>query len=84
VSGEEAKSEAYVKAALRKSENGKLTQLTIRGCYLDEWSHREGRWAIDHRRYTHAFDDVREITELASEGWGARDRSDPLYSLIDA
>jgi len=84
VSGERAKSEAYVTATLRKSESGKLTELTVRGRYLDQWSERDGRWAIDHRRYTHDFDDVREIAEVASEGWGARDRSDPLYALIDA
>lgn len=83
VRGESATSEAYVTAALRRrSDDGKLTQLTIRGRYLDRWSRRDGRWAIDERRYAHDFDDIRDITEVLFVGWGARDRSDLLYSLI--
>jgi len=82
VSGDTATSEAYVTAALRRRADGRLVQMTIRGRYLDRWSRRDGRWAIDKRRYVHDFDDVREITEISREGWSARDRSDPLYALV--
>jgi len=82
VAGETAKSEAYVTAALRmRSEDAKTTQLTILGRYLDRWSCRDGRWAIDVRRYVHDFDEVHEIARDSLPGWGTRDRSDPLYSL---
>jgi hypothetical protein len=81
VTGETATSEAYVCAALRQRRDGQVVQATIRGRYLDRWSRRGGRWAIDRRTYVHDFDDVREITEQRIEPWGRRDRGDPVYAL---
>jgi hypothetical protein len=31
----------------------------------------------------HDFDDVREISATAIEGWGRRDREDPSYALLN-
>lgn len=47
-----ATSEAYVSVWLRSApSNGAVTDLHHRGLYLDRWSRRDGRWAIDHRIY---------------------------------
>jgi SnoaL-like domain len=54
--GERAVSEAYVSATLwRNSVDQKLWQRTMVGRYLDRWSRRAGRWAVDHRRYIFDF-----------------------------
>lgn len=47
-----ARSEAYVTVALRHAEGsrGEADVSVARARYLDEWSHRDERWAIDHRR----------------------------------
>lgn len=81
VSGDAAVSEAYVTAAQRRDTDGRLYQTTIRGRYLDRWSRRDGRWAIDARRYVHDFADVRELTDAGMPASGAKDRSDPAYTL---
>ena len=54
VDGDRATSETYVTACLRT----KAADIVGRGRYLDTWSKRDGRWAIDHRRYV---DDIQQI-----------------------
>jgi hypothetical protein len=47
--------------------------------YVDEWSERDGRWALDHRRAVVDF-----YTTTQAEGWigdGQADRQDPSYAL---
>ena len=51
------------------------------GRYLDRWSRREGRWAIDRRVYLHDFGGVREITGSTLPETGRRDRADPSYEV---
>ena len=68
--GDRAGSESCVIATLRRMDGNRLLQTTAWGRYLDRWSRREGRWAIDHRTYVHDFDEVREITATALPGWG--------------
>lgn len=52
VDGETARSEAYVTVALQtRAAEGQPPDIIIRGRYLDRWSYRDGRWAIDHRSY---------------------------------
>lgn len=51
VDGDRATSESYLTAVLRiRGEDG-LIDRVIRGRYLDKWSRRDDRWAIDHRKY---------------------------------
>ncbi|MAT51651.1 MAG: hypothetical protein CMK32_10765 [Porticoccaceae bacterium] len=83
VNGDRAGSEAYITVALRFEQDGKLMQLTGRGRYIDRWSKRDGRWAIDKRTYVQDFDDLREITATMVKGWSTRDRNDPSYQVLN-
>jgi len=84
VDGDEARSEAYVTVALRTLPNdGVVTDIVSRGRYLDRFSRRAGRWAIDHRRF------VEDLQHLQSGGGdaavkvdGRRDREDPSYDIL--
>jgi len=82
IDGERAVSEAYVTAVLRRQDAGGLVEITIRGRYLDRWSCRAGRWAIDQRVYVHDLDDVRPITGESMQCDGRRDPSDPSYAVL--
>jgi hypothetical protein len=80
--GDRAESESYVKVALRQRMDGRLMEVTAHGRYLDRWSRRAGRWAIDKRVYLQDLDEVREVTGYTGESWGRRDRDDPSYLLF--
>jgi len=84
VDGDHAVSEAYVTVALRtKPGSATPVEIEARGRYLDRWSRRAGRWAIDHRQFvadlarTHAADPLEP-----DEGLSRRDRSDPSYEIL--
>ena len=79
--GDGARSESCVVATLRRKDGDRLLQTTAWGRYLDRWSRREGRWAIDRRVYLHDFDEVREITGSTLPETGRRDRADPSYEV---
>jgi hypothetical protein len=51
VSGDRAVSEAYGVACLLDVTDGLIISQNFHGRYLDQWSRRDGRWALDHRRY---------------------------------
>ena len=54
VDEDQAASEAYVTVALRTLPFGdgpESADIYTRGRYVDQWSRRDGRWAIDHRNY---------------------------------
>jgi len=80
VRADQAGSETYVTAALLYREGTAHLLRTIRGRYVDKWSKRAGRWAIDRRRYIHDFDFTETID--AQLGWGTRDRADPSYAVL--
>lgn len=82
VTGDRAASEAYVTAALRWRDESGHWESVIRGRYLDQWSCRDDRWAIDVRRYVHDFDHVRPIDTERLQGWGRRDGDDPSYAVF--
>jgi hypothetical protein len=87
VDGETAISEAYVTVCLRNEvEPGHLVDIVGRGRYVDRWSRRDGRWAIDHRRYvddlTNVFDVPASPMTDESHTGAARDRTDPSYQLF--
>jgi SnoaL-like protein len=50
--------------------------------YLDRWSCRGGRWAIDHRRWVLDFGEVGRHVLNPLSGTGARDRTDPSYAAL--
>ncbi len=80
--GDRAGSESLIAAVLRRMDGNRLLQTTAWGRYVDQWSRRDGRWAIDRRVYVHDFDEVREITATALTGTGRRDRDDPSYGVL--
>lgn len=66
--------------------DGMVTDQQHRGRYLDRWSRREGRWAIDHRIYV--ADILYEEQHAAipdteySAPSGTRDRTDLSYPAL--
>ena len=82
--GERAGSEAYVTANLRMERGGKLLQMTVLSRYIDRWSKRDGRWAIDHRVAVMDMDEIREVTPMKQLDQGRRDRTDPSYAVLGA
>jgi hypothetical protein len=99
VDGERAASEAYVTGILWDlTETGTLAQLVAVGRYLDRWSRRDGRWAIDHRQFVYdavftpapadpAAPTASVLSQLAAqrdprETAGRRDGGDPSYAVL--
>lgn len=85
VEGDTARSEAYITVALwlAADAEGRRVEMVSRGRYLDCWSRRDGRWAIDHR--THLVD-THTVHRLAADEHGpsqsSRDASDPSFELF--
>ncbi len=71
-----------VTATLRIESGGRLMQMSVWSRYIDTWSKRDGRWAIDHRISINDFDEIREVTPLRPTTRGSRDRSDPSYTVL--
>ncbi len=76
VEGDRAMSEAYVTVCLwtLPDANGDQLEIVARGRYLDFWSCRENRWAIDHR--VHVMD-TQSVNPLRAGAIGAASRRDP-------
>jgi hypothetical protein len=85
VDGDHAASEAYVTVVLRVKQPEQLTDIVSRGRYLDRWSRRDGRWAVDARVFV---EDLQTVTPLpvteAADGSPAsrRDDHDPSYAVF--
>ena len=87
VRGEAARSETASIAVLqRKLADGRIGQDVFWGRWLDNWSLRNGRWAIDHRAAvldcympaifeSVAFNDIEATTSR-------RDKTDPSYAVL--
>ncbi|MFN3219514.1 MAG: nuclear transport factor 2 family protein [Acidimicrobiales bacterium] len=72
-----ATSESYVTVRLRtESYAGALVDVVGAGRYLDQWSQRERRWAIDHRRYVGDF-----TTSVPVPAGNDRGRLDPAGTV---
>jgi SnoaL-like domain len=82
LAGDHAFSESYVTSGARIMLSGTLVQITTRGRYLDQWSRRGRRWAIDKRFFVHDFGETRPITPGPLPARFGLDRSDPSYALF--
>ena len=80
--GNRAGSESYVTATLRLNRGDGLKQMTVWSRYIDTWSKRAGRWALDHRIAIRDFDEIRAVIAMNDHDWGQRDRSDPSYGVL--
>lgn len=82
-----AVSECYVAVWLRTAPvEAMVTDQFHRGRYLDRWSLRDGRWAIDHRTYVgdilhEAQHTASAVTEYSAPA-GKRDRTDLSYTVF--
>ena len=81
VDGERATSETYVEVNLLREENGKHILTVGHGRYLDAWSKRDGRWAIDRRHFVNGFSYTSAIDPRL--GPARRDPGDASYALFD-
>lgn len=82
--GDRAGSEAYVTATLRARDGDKVMQRQFWARYIDRWSRREGRWAIDSRECVIDFDALTEVTPTADYERSRRDAADPSYAVLKA
>lgn len=83
LNGDLAGSESYVTANLRVQQGDSLLQMTVWSRYIDSWSRRHGRWAIDRRKTVVDFDEIRETTPLSKlESDGLRNSNDPSYHVL--
>jgi SnoaL-like domain len=82
VDGDSAGSEAYVTANLRQMDGERLINRTFSARYIDRWSKRDGRWAIDRRDCVVDFSEERDVTALGNDPRSARDSSDPSYGVL--
>lgn len=83
LNGDSAGSETYQTTNVRFEQDGDVKQITIWGRYIDTWSKRNGRWAMDKRIALQDFDEIRDVTPLTShEKEGRRDRSDVSYTVL--
>ncbi len=82
VDGDQAGSEAYVTANLRQQDGDKLTNRMFSARYIDTWSKRGGRWAIDRRDCVVDFSELRDVTALGNDARSARDSGDPSYGVL--
>ena len=92
--GARAVSETYVTAVIRSypDPSGHSVDMHYRGRYLDRWSKRDGRWAIDHRHLiTDILSEYDVVDQFAGElpdradtstQLARRDRDDPVYELF--
>ncbi|MFA7584971.1 MAG: nuclear transport factor 2 family protein [Novosphingobium sp.] len=80
--GDRAGSETYVTVALLEgpSATGTMQMTTGRGRYVDRWSLRAGRWAIDHRQYVLDFAVTQDVAVMP--GWGERSPADPSHAAL--
>ncbi len=84
VEGDCARSEAYVTAALwtRPDDSGAQQEILIRARYLDRWSQREGRWAIEERTCLVDMHSVHPLTGQSACEASRRDTGDPSYTWL--
>jgi hypothetical protein len=82
--GDSAGSEAYVTATLRLHRENRVMQMTVISRYVDKWSRRDGRWALDHRIAVMEMDEMREVIPMMGHDRARRDRTDPSYAVLKA
>ena len=81
VEGERASSETYVFVKIRMPKDGGFFDHEQFGRYLDEWSYRGGRWAIDRRRYIPEMMEQRDAPGATPSPFVRRGLEDPSYAL---
>jgi hypothetical protein len=90
VRADKAISEAYVTASLQEQPdaNKQMAENLYRGRYIDQWSFRGGKWAIEHRQFLpDSFTRIEFTNAFAGSTFlemAKRDKTDPSYAAFDA
>jgi hypothetical protein len=83
VDGDRATSESYLTVALRAKPEENHGEVQARGRYVDRWSRRDGRWALDHRVYVHDLSETRTISPPFLTGhFSQRGKGDISYDYL--
>ena len=84
VDGTRAVSEAYVTVALWTAVDaqGEQQEIIGRGRYLDQWSQRAGRWAIDQREHVLDMQSISPLNPGYVNAASRRDTNDPSFGLL--
>lgn len=82
VDGDRAGSESYVAATLQRQDGDKVIQHMFWARYVDEWSRRDGEWAIDRRQCVVDFGEIREVAPLPGDPRARRDAEDPSCAVL--
>lgn len=79
-----AKSETYVTVVLwtNPDSNGQQQEIIGKGRYLDHWSNRNGKWAIDHREHVLDMQTLHNLNRGYINEVSRRDITDPSFQLI--
>ena len=84
VEGESASSETYITVALwtNPDSSGKQQEIIAKGRYLDQWSKRNGKWAISHREHVLDMQTLNELNRGYVNTVSTRDTSDPSFRVM--
>ena len=82
--GDRASSESYVTVVLwtKPDAAGRQRELVGRGRYLDRWSRRGGRWAIDHRIHLLDLSSSLPLERADVSAGSSRDERDLSFALL--
>lgn len=82
VRDDRAVSETYISALIYGVDaDGNERQAQSNGRYIDEWSRRDGVWAIDRRTYTTDFGIINTTLPMP-ECRSTRDEHDPSHAVL--
>jgi hypothetical protein len=82
VAGDRASRETYVFVKARwQKDDERFLDLEEFGRYLDSWSFRSGRWAIDRRRFVLEMSEQREAVGEVSASAVKRWPGDPSFAM---
>ncbi len=84
VTGHTASSETYVTVTLwtLPNEQGEQQEIIGKGRYLDRWSKRTGKWAIDHREHVLDLQSVCDLKRGFVSLESKRNRTDPSFEFL--
>ncbi len=79
-----ARSETYVTIVLwtNQDSNGRQQEIIGKGRYLDHWSYRNGKWAIDHREHVLDMQTLHDLNRGYINEVSRRDKNDPSFQFI--
>lgn len=83
IRGDKAATEAYASTrAYKRLSKTSFQETLVHARYLDRWSKRDGRWAIDHRVGLSDLSTVRTIEGKFRMLQGKADETDPSYQVL--